>query len=145
MPTVTERARTDGAADWRRARSLTCGLALSLCGCGAADLRPRAAQPAPAEGTLLPARPCLSIARLERSEIVDNQTIRFHLIDGTIVRSRLPSPCHGLKMQGGFAFQTSTDQLCEFDVIRVLPPSGGACTLGPFEIEHLAPGAEAPQ
>jgi hypothetical protein len=100
---------------------------------------------APTASALPAARPCLSIARIERSEIVDNRTIRFHLVDGTIVGSRLPSPCYGLKMQGGFAFGTSTDQLCELDVIRVLPPSGGACALGTFEIEHLAPGAEAPQ
>jgi len=105
--------------------------------------QPPAQRPAPAQDPLPAARPCLSIARLQRSEIVDNQTIRFHLIDGTIIGSRLPSPCHGLKIQGGFAFQTSTDQLCELDVIRVLPPSGGSCALGTFEVEHLAPGAEA--
>lgn len=121
------------------------GLVLALCACGVPDRQPRAVPPAPAARALPAARPCLSIARIERSEIVDNQTIRLHLTDGTIIRSRLPSPCYGLKMQGGFAFQTSTDQLCELDVIHVLPPSGGACALGTFELEHLAPGAEAAQ
>ncbi|MBM4245808.1 MAG: hypothetical protein FJ148_18715 [Deltaproteobacteria bacterium] len=147
MPIDPPRSRPGRcAASCRRGPRAAHGLALTLalCARGATDRQPRSAQPAPAEVALPAARPCVSIARIERSEVVDNQTIRLHLTDGTIIRSRLPSPCHGLKIQGGFAFQTSTDQLCALDVIHLLPPSGGACALGPFELEHLAPGAEAP-
>lgn len=143
--------RERSAPTWRRGARIARGYLLLLCACAAPGRQSRVVQPAPADttppatGALPAARPCMSIARLQRSEIIDNQTIRFHLIDGTIVLSRLPNPCPGLEMQGGFAFRTSTDQLCELDVIRVLPPSGGACALGTFEIEHLAPGAEQPR
>jgi len=148
MPIQPPRSRPSRCSAARRcglrpARGLA--VALALCACGATDHQPRSAHSVPPGGALPAARPCVSIARIERSEIVDNQTIRLHLTDGTIIRSRLPSPCFGLKMQGGFAFRTSTDQLCELDVIHVLRPSGGACALGTFDLEHLAPDAEAPR
>jgi hypothetical protein len=81
---------------------------------------------------------CLPLANILRTEIVDDRTILFHLRDRTVWRNRLPNRCPGLRFQGGFAYETSIDQLCDLDLIRVLPPTGGVCTLGVFEPEPLA-------
>ena len=114
---------------------LAAGACLAACGSTSA----RQSEPRPvAVGAR--ARPCVSIERLRRSEIVDNQTIRLHLIDGVVIRSRLPQPCYGLLMQGGFGFVSSTAQLCEMDLIRVIG-AGSVCKLGTFEFEGPATDA----
>lgn len=80
-----------------------------------------------------PQKRCLQIARIYRSEIVDDGTILFHMRDGTIWRNRLPRRCYGLRMQGGFGYVTPLDRLCDLDLIQVLEGSRSVCGLGRFE------------
>jgi hypothetical protein len=119
-------------------RRLALGSLLVLAAC--APARDRGAPPT----VIVPpakdggAARCLPLANILRTKIVDDQTILFHLRDRTVWRNPLPHPCAGLRFQGGFAYETSIDQLCDLDLIRVLPPTGGVCALGRFEPEPPA-------
>ncbi len=76
---------------------------------------------------------CLQIARIYRSEIVDDDTILFHMRGGAIWQNQLPQRCYGLRMQGGFGYTTPLDRLCDLDLIQVLEGSRSVCGLGRFE------------
>lgn len=74
---------------------------------------------------------CIHLGWLDRSEIIDDQTILFHMKGGQIYENKLPYPCSGLKFEGGFGFSTSLHELCSTDIIRVLR-RGSHCGLGDF-------------
>jgi hypothetical protein len=74
---------------------------------------------------------CIHLSWLDQSEVVDDQTILFHMKGGKIYENKLPYRCFGLKFEGGFSFATSLHQLCNTDIIRVLH-QGTACGLGNF-------------
>lgn len=78
---------------------------------------------------------CIDLGWLDQSEIVDDQTILFHMKGGKIYKNRLPYKCSGLKFEDGFAFATSLHQLCNTDIIKVLH-QGNACGLGDFVPYH---------
>lgn len=109
-----------------RLRTAVCVLLVSACS------SPSASPSAPSAGGAPPKR-CLQIARIYRSEIVDDGTILFHMRDGAIWRNRLPRRCSGLRMQGGFGYVTPLDRLCDLDLIQVLEGSRSVCGLGRFE------------
>ncbi|MDG2303506.1 MAG: hypothetical protein P8R42_02440 [Candidatus Binatia bacterium] len=89
------------------------------------------------------AKRCLSISRIDRSEIVDDSTILFHMRDGAIWRNALPQRCYGLRIQGGFGYTTPLDRLCDLDLIQVLGGSLSVCGLGRFEAYEHPLGVEA--
>ncbi|WP_405233258.1 hypothetical protein [Lentisalinibacter salinarum] len=43
-----------------------------------------------------PPEQCLSLIRIERSEVVDDRNILFHMRNGDIYRNQLPYRCSGL-------------------------------------------------
>ncbi len=105
--------------------------ALSLLALATCNSRPIASTTRPTQEPH-PKR-CLPIARIYRSEIVDDRTILFHMRGGAIWQNDLPEPCSGLRMQGGFAYVTPLDRLCDLDLIQVLAGARSICGLGRFE------------
>jgi hypothetical protein len=82
---------------------------------------------------------CIQLQSIDRTEVVDDQTILFHLRNRTVLQNKLPFRCFGLKFDDGFAYKTSTNQLCgNLDIIHPVR-SGGSCGLGPFERVTPAP------
>jgi hypothetical protein len=82
-------------------------------------------------------RSCVSIPRIREARVKDDQTIDFHLNDGTIYRSSLPHKCPQLGFEKAFTYSTSLTQLCSTDIIRVIHQGGGSmvgasCGLGAF-------------
>lgn len=94
---------------------------------GAAWAEAPAAKPIPKSEV----KHCIDLGWLDQSEVIDDQTILFHMKGGKIYENKLPYRCSGLKFEGGFSFATSLHQLCNTDIIRVLH-QGTACGLGDF-------------
>ncbi len=79
---------------------------------------------------------CLDLARMRTTKPVDNRTIVVTLRDGSYRKIALASNCIGLKIQGGFAYETSISRLCQGDIITVLGGGGDRCgiaTITPLE------------
>ena len=80
---------------------------------------------------------CINTSRIRNTRIVDDSTILFYMSGGKAYINRLPRRCSGLRMAGGFGYETSTRQLCRVDTITVLRTGGGgmgaACGLGVFK------------
>lgn len=83
-------------------------------------------------------RGCVSLARIDRTRIVNDQTILFYMLGPDVYVNYLPRRCNGLKRADAFSYATSLSQLCHLDVIRGLRNFGGqlsptvACGLGKF-------------
>lgn len=78
---------------------------------------------------------CLQTINIYTSYVLDDQTILFETENGAVYINRLPAPCHGLKVADGYSYNTTINQLCKHDIIRVLEYSYGAtssCGLGEF-------------
>lgn len=76
---------------------------------------------------------CLDTVRLKESRVLDNQTIAFKMLDGTMYLNRLTAPCPGLYISGGFSYETSLPKLCVHDIITVVEKGsmiGSSCLLG---------------
>jgi hypothetical protein len=108
------------------ARWLLGALALGLASSGlAADRQTDAEQ-------------CVSLIRIDRTEVVDDRNVLFYMKNGDIYRNRLPNDCPGLEAQDAFMYRTSLSQLCNVDIITVLTNMGfgfrpgASCGLGMF-------------
>ena len=62
---------------------------------------------------------------------------------GAVYRNALPYPCPGLGSEKRYVHETSINQICSSDTIRVLysspSPLGATCGLGQFVPVTLAP------
>jgi len=91
-------------------------------------------------------RRCLSISRIERIEVVDDQTLRFHMRGGQDYLNHLPHRCAGLKSRGTFMHATSTQNYCDLDTITQVDTTIGmrlgSCPLGKFEVYRELEKAE---
>tara|TARA_R110000824_G_scaffold24090_2_gene85343 strand:+ start:192 stop:602 length:411 start_codon:yes stop_codon:yes gene_type:complete len=82
---------------------------------------------------------CITRSRISSTNVIDDQTIDFKMINGDIYRNNLPHKCSGLGFEEAFTYKTSTNQLCSVDIIHVLTQTGGqldtrgACGLGKFQ------------
>lgn len=88
---------------------------------------------------------CVLRSNIRNTDVIDNETIDFVMRNGDIYRNKLPSKCSGLAFEEAFSYKTSTNRLCNVDIIRVLDTTGGrldtrgACGLGRFQqIEKIA-------
>lgn len=85
-----------------------------------------------------PPEQCLSLIRIDRSEVIDDRNILFHMQDGNIYRNHLPYRCPGLELHDTFMYRTSMNQLCHLDIITVMNSigfglsPGASCGLGHF-------------
>lgn len=83
-------------------------------------------------------RDCVSLARIDRTRVVNDNTILFYMLGPDVYVNNLPRRCNGLKRTDAFSYKTSLAQLCSQDIIRGLRNIGGqfmpsaACGLGKF-------------
>jgi len=75
------------------------------------------------------ARRCLYLRRLGQTEVLDDQNILFYMKGSQVYLNHLPHRCSGLRRAGAFLFRTSSNQICNVDMITKL---GGSCRLGWF-------------
>jgi hypothetical protein len=81
---------------------------------------------------------CVSVASIDRTEVIDDRTIAFFLSGGRIYVNRLDRACPNLNRGRPFSYRTSTGQLCSVDVITVVEDfgqgldRGASCGLGEF-------------
>ena len=74
---------------------------------------------------------CLYTYLIDRTKVVDAQTIDFRMRDGTVYRNVLQHKCTGLRFNG-FVYRVQTDQICDnLQSIRVLQ-TNDICLLGAF-------------
>ena len=102
-------------------------------------------QPDPSQ----PFERCVSILRIDRTDVLDDQNVIFYMRGGQIFRNWLPRRCAGLNNRDAFSYRTTINQLCDTDVITVIDSMGpgalpgASCGLGGFypankvEIEAL--------
>ncbi len=109
--------------------------ALLLAGCASA---PREPKPTDVAADDPEAVRCVQLARVERTQVVDDENIFFYMNDGTVYRNQLPRPCPGLSREERFMYKVPTGRLCDLDTITVLTDFGGGfrqgagCGLGRF-------------
>ena len=81
-------------------------------------------------------RHCLPMSQIDRIEVVDDQTLIFHMHSKTDYINHLPYKCHGLK-HNALLHETSLNSYCDLDIISVVDTSigmrMGSCPLGKFE------------
>lgn len=79
---------------------------------------------------------CVQARNIRRTEVIDGRTILFHMSGSRVWMNRLSSTCPRLAQERAFAYQTSTAQLCNGDIIRVLQRPmmrlEAGCSLGRF-------------
>jgi hypothetical protein len=81
---------------------------------------------------------CISLPNLERTEIVDNRTIVFHMRNGRVYLNHLSRECPGLEREKRFMYSPTSSQLCEIDGVTVIEKwgfgftRGFTCALGEF-------------
>ncbi len=95
-------------------------------------------EPAPVRAVGEPVN-CVSLRNIRSTNVVDANTIDFKMNSGKTYRNSLPYSCPGLKFEDRFSYRTSTNQLCNVDIVRVLHDYGGhltegaGCGLGKFQ------------
>ena len=98
--------------------------------------------------TIGEAKSCVMRSNIRSTDVIDDQTIDFNMRNGDIYRNTLPSKCSGLGFEEAFSYKTSTNRLCNVDIIRVLTQVGGqldtrgACGLGKFQQIEKIPKAK---
>lgn len=82
---------------------------------------------------------CISLARIDRTEIVDDSTILFYMRGGDIYLNRLARRCPGLRRNKTIMYRTSLNRLCDLDTITVMDnmgfgySPGASCGLDTFQ------------
>ncbi len=72
---------------------------------------------------------CIRLQYIDETPVIDDKTIAVRMKGGGFKRIDLLNKCSGLKLQGGFAHSTSTNDLCTTDPLRVLEPIGSTCLI----------------
>ena len=81
---------------------------------------------------------CLVLASVDRTHVLDDQTILFYMRGDRAYRNYLPRKCLGLERQDRFMYETRGGRLCSIDTITVLEQWGArlergmTCRLGEF-------------
>jgi hypothetical protein len=81
---------------------------------------------------------CVSTQSIDRTDVIDDQTIIFFMRGKRIFRNYLPRKCPGLEREDRFSYQTTNSRLCDIDTITVLEQFGSrlqpgfTCGLGEF-------------
>lgn len=101
-----------------------------------------------------PAR-CISVSRIDDTEVIDARTIVFYLRGRDIYVNRLDRACARLDREQRFSYRVTTGQLCANDLITVIEDSvlgiapGVSCSLGVFraadeEMVEMLKGEQEP-
>jgi hypothetical protein len=81
---------------------------------------------------------CINLNQIDRTDVVDDDTILFYMRGKDIYENDLPNKCPELRSEDRFMYRTSTSQLCNVDTITVLNDlgfgfmPGATCGLGKF-------------
>jgi len=67
---------------------------------------------------------CIPVSRIRETDVIDDRTILVRLYGGEYRRISLVSRCSGLRMSGGFAYDTRIPQLCKTEIIHPVGPVG---------------------
>lgn len=127
--------------NWRIAVATTFVLALSgaFAATAAEDKSDNDAPEAdPLEELLGDSEDCVYLNRIDRTEVIDPQTVVFHMNGGEVYANRLPHRCPGLRHNKAIMYKTSLSKLCKVDVITVVEDmgfglsQGASCGLGSF-------------
>ena len=95
--------------------------------------------PAPEVRSVGAPKNCVSTQQIRSTKIIDGSTIDFKMVGGKTFRNTLSHSCPGLRRDDAFSYRTSTSQLCNVDIIRVVENYGGrlqegaGCGLGKFQ------------
>lgn len=82
---------------------------------------------------------CIPVHRVDRTEVLDNRSIVFHMRGREAFLNQLERDCPGLDRERRFMYEVRSDQLCNVDTISVLEDwgvgvaTGFTCPLGPFQ------------
>lgn len=90
---------------------------------------------------------CLDLIQIDRTQVLDDQTILFHMKNRKIWKNTLPYRCPQLGFEKAFKYKTSIGRICNVDMITVLHTGGGimegaTCGLGTFEAYTPPPKGE---
>ncbi len=98
---------------------------------------------------------CISVSRIDRTEVLDDRTVIFHMRGRReAYRNYLPRSCPNLDRSKRFMYEIRSGRLCDIDTITVLEQFGTrlergfTCQLGAFypvtqeDIEELRAIAE---
>jgi hypothetical protein len=83
-------------------------------------------------------RSCIPLNVIDRTSVIDDNTILFYGRGGDVYRNDLPRSCPELRNEQRFMYRTSLAQLCSNDTITVLQDvgfgfmPGPTCGLGKF-------------
>lgn len=81
---------------------------------------------------------CITLNRVERTEVIDDRTIIFHMRGGGLFLNHLDRECPGLKREERFMYSPTGNRLCSIDTVTVLEQwafgltRGFTCSLGMF-------------
>lgn len=90
---------------------------------------------------------CVRRSNIRSTDVKSDSVIDFKMRNGDIYRNVLPNSCPGLGFEEAFSYNTSINQLCSVDIIRVLRSSAGrlengaGCGLGKFQKIGKIPGS----
>ena len=82
---------------------------------------------------------CIPVQRVDRTEVLDDRSIVFHMRGREAFLNRLERDCPGLDREKRFMYEVRSAQLCNVDTISVLEDwgvgvaRGFTCPLGPFQ------------
>lgn len=81
---------------------------------------------------------CITVSRIDRTEVIDDRTVIFHMRGRDAYRNYLPRRCPNLARNNRFMYEVRGSQLCDIDTITVLEQFGTrldrgfTCQLGEF-------------
>jgi len=127
-------------------RNAWVGIVLAL-GLQTASAQDSAEEGAAAAAAGRPER-CITLNRLDRTEVIDDRTIVFHMRGGGLYLNNLDRECPGLAREGRFMYSPTGNRLCSLDTVTVLEQwgfgltRGFTCSLGEFHPITVADLAE---
>lgn len=79
--------------------------------------------------------PCITVSRIDDTDIIDDRTIIFFMRGKRIYRNYLPHTCPRLAIEDRFGYRVTGARVCRGDTLTVLPRVGLAtyCQLGEFQ------------
>ncbi|NND66636.1 MAG: hypothetical protein HKN19_03520 [Halioglobus sp.] len=100
---------------------------------------PAVAEQAPADAAEAKSKRCLSMSRISDAQVIDDQTIAFHMTGRDIYLNELPRRCPGMHFGRAIGYRTHAGQLCNLDTITVIDSFSGVhrgptCGLGHFKL-----------
>lgn len=114
-------------------------LAIALLGVAARHAHAQAASAGDsADRSATSPKRCIFLPNLDRTDVIDDRTIVFHMRNGTLYLNHLSRDCPGLKREKRFMYSPTSSQLCAIDGVTVIEKwgfgftRGFTCSLGEF-------------